>query len=188
MPLQYWDYLRKTRPRVHRLCGYVAFTCSLILAITGIAFIPRKLSWSNPTFVFHRVYGVPLIPSFNLGLIAGAFPAMMITGSRAFYLAYRRRISEHRKWATYHGIAGYLISLERVFVLVVSTFGRFLNSCKPLQDFLGSNKIKTLEEISDAERAAFAWAMWAAIFSAAAWYYHVVQRALPPSSKSKAKA
>lgn len=185
MPLQYWDYLRKRAPRIHRLCGYTAFACSLLLSITGILFIPFDLSWSNPMFELHKVYGIPLIPSFNLSLVTVAFPATMITGFRALYLARKRRFAEHRRWTTYHGISGYLISLQRVNILITFLFGAILNASKELQATLGSYRIKTIPQKSDAERAAFALTTWGAMIIAAGWVYHVKR---PTAIYSKVKA
>lgn len=187
MPLQYWDYLRKKTPRLHRLCGYTAFTCSFILSISGILFIPFDLSWSNPMFKMHKVYGLPLIPSSNLGLATIAFPAMMVTGFRALYLARQRRFAEHRRWTTYHGIAGYLISIERVNILITFAFGYILNASNYLQKALGSNRLKTIPQKSDAELAAFAWTVWAAIFVPAGWALYLRRANDTPLIKAKVK-
>jgi hypothetical protein len=189
MPLQYWDGLRRSRPALHRVCGYTAFVCAFILAISGLGFMVRQptLSWSNPAFTMHRIYGLPILPSFNTYAIVFASPALLITMCRALYLARNRRFAEHRRWAVLHGIAGYIISLQRVWMLIVNFLGNILAKSPRAQELLGTNKIRGLLAISEAEKAAFALTVWGAGMTCAVWVWHLY-RSNPTSSSSKKNA
>lgn len=173
MPLQYWDPFRRARPALHRFTGYMAAFCSLLLTITGLAFIPAKLSYSAPIFTMHYMHGIPLFPSFNFSLVFLAAPAMLITGTRAIYLARHKRFAEHRRWAVYHGISGYVISLQRVWILLFNAFGAILASTPELQRLLGTNRVRTLAAKSDAEMAAFAFTTYAAGITSVLWVLYI---------------
>jgi hypothetical protein len=185
MPLQYWDSFRKARPTLHRFTGYIAASCSLLLTITGLAFIPAKLSYSAPIFTIHYMHGYPLFPSFNFSLVFFAAPAMLITGSRAIYLARNKRFVEHRRWAVYHGISGYVISLQRVWMLIFNAFGVILNNTPELQRYLETDLVRSVAARSDAEMAAFAFTTYAAGLTSLIWYLYIIRQ---NASKGQAKA
>ena len=188
MPLQYWDSLRKARPALHRFCGYVALSCALVLGISGLAFIPRRLSWSNPVWTMHRVYGIPVLPSFDAFLVLFASPSLLFTLFRALSLARQKRFAEHRRWAVLHGISGYLISLQRVMMVLFNIFGQVLAAAPALQRALGTDSIKSTAAISEAEKAAFSATLWAGGVLAALWALSVMrQGGMLAGSKSKAK-
>jgi hypothetical protein len=173
MPLQYWGTLRKSRPTLHRFTGYIALSCSLILTLSGLAFIPRQLAFSKPILAMHYIHGIPVFPSFNFGAVFFAAPAMLITGLRAIYLARHKRFAEHRRWAVYHGIAGYFISFQRVWMLLVGVFGTILSNAPKLQALLQTDRVMTLRAKSDAELAAFAFTTWAGGLTSIAWVLYV---------------
>lgn len=172
MPLQYSNNLRKSRPRIHRFTGYIAFTCSFTLALSGIAFIPRNLSFSDPIFNMHHVHGIPLFPSSNFALLFILSPAMVITGIRALYLAKNRRFDQHRQWAMYHGMIGYAIPLQRFYLLLSRIVGEILSNSPIFQESLGINQIKSVHLKSDAERAVFSATVWIGITSSLTWFIY----------------
>lgn len=174
MPLQYWDTFRKRYPAIHRFCGYVVAICSLTLSLSGLAFIPQDLSYSAPTFTLHRIYGYPILPTFNAGAIVIS-PILLYTGARAVYLARQKRFAEHRTWAVYHGITGYLISIQRVWMIIVNIFGVILHNSSHFQQFFQTNHLRGLKAISDSEQSAMAFTAWAAGFTSLAWYLYVRQ-------------
>lgn len=174
MPLQYWDSFRKQYPAVHRICGYAVALCATVLSFSGLAFIPWELSYSASTFTLHTIYGYPILPTFNAGGIAVA-PVLLYTGVRAVYLARHKRFAEHRRWTVYHGITGYLISIQRVWMIVVNILGAILDKSVALQRFLGTDQLHGLKTISDSELSAMAFTTWAAIFTSLGWWYYLHQ-------------
>ncbi|UZJ54691.1 hypothetical protein CBS101457_004011 [Exobasidium rhododendri] len=186
MPLQYWDTLRKSRPDLHRLCGYVVFSCSFILSVSGAMFIPRNLSWSEPFFHLHHVFGLPVLPTFDAFLLIFAFPLLLLTLVRALYLARNKRYAEHRRWAVYHGISGYVISIQRAWMLIVNACGHFIQQSSFLRRLLSIDEFSSMASISRAEKSAFAFTTWAAGLTCAVWFVYLYRRnLLPVAEKAK---
>jgi hypothetical protein len=119
-------------------------------------------------------------------LLVFASPMLLLTLFRALYLARKKRYAEHRRWAVLHGISGYVISLQRVWMLIVNGIGLIISQIPSLQSFLATDQLTDLASISRAEKSAFAFTTWAAGLTCAVWVAVLYYRNYSPSaSKSK---
>lgn len=80
-PFQLWGGLRRARPRLHRVLGYVSALSILLAGLGALAFLPWFLGslWAATGFA--------LLAMAWIGVTA-----------RAVWLARARRLAEHRDW------------------------------------------------------------------------------------------
>lgn len=171
IPLQHIKSIRQKYPALHRYSGRLAILASFSLAISGILFSPLKLAYTAPTFHIHRLrigYGdekrtVLAWPTFDFGIwiLGGAFlfPTLFtIQTARA------KKYKEHQKWAKLLTIIGYIVPLQRVFMLFLNVlaFGILPHLSPSQKSFFGCSDNLSVSAKAAAEKAGFAWTAWTA--------------------------
>jgi hypothetical protein len=113
IPFQLNPVFRKTRPRVHRICGY-AFIASSLLMTLGIAIILKR------GLLFERFFDdlPPREQPTELWLVG---LAIYFAGTAMYALkcAMERRFLSHQRWIIRHVAAGMWVALQRVLIVVV---------------------------------------------------------------------
>lgn len=173
VPSQHVARFRTLSPATHRRLGYVGLACSLVLALSGIAFVPAKLAYTHKSFthvhVLLRIGRVPVLvcPTFAASLVP-LFVAQLYCTFKTAAAARRRDIPAHKYWATALTGVGYAVPLQRVCMLAVMSLGGVL-ACLPRHVQALVNVPTHPQDIVDAERAAFALTAWVA-FGCAAFF------------------
>ncbi|KAK0664202.1 hypothetical protein DIS24_g491 [Lasiodiplodia hormozganensis] len=166
MPFQHVDSLRARFPAMHRRNGYLVLSLSLLLSLGGFWILNRNMSHTHREFYhIHTVIKgkyIPLLtwPTFESSLWFLA-PAYFYSLFRTAETARAREWVRHRKWAVFHTIAAYTITLQRVNVVVCMVAGWAMHLLVPERvqhEVLGVPA--THEGKAAAELAAFAWTAW----------------------------
>lgn len=167
IPLQHNQSIRQSFPVIHRICGRMTILASFSLAISGLLFSPYKMAYSAPLFHLHRFKinqrTILAWPTFDLGVwILGAL--FFVPTLKTIQTARAKRFEEHRYWAKMLTVTGYVVPLQRVFLLLINFLGfGILPHLSPSQkSFLGCPDTLSISAKSAAEKAAFAWTTWAA--------------------------
>jgi len=125
-------------------------------------------------FHLHSLYGIRLPffawPTFAASLFVLGVPYLvslykMVAAARA------RRFEEHRKWAVLHTISGYTIAIERLISAGINGIARVMHI---LPDWIKIDWLDfptTTSKIIDAEVAALAWTVAAALAIVGVWAY-----------------
>lgn len=133
-------------------------------------FSPYKLVFTAPAFHLHRLrvgfddqkYTILFWPSFDFGIwIIG--PAFLIPAFFTIKTARAKKFEDHRYWAKVLTIFGYVVPLQRVFMILLNIVGfGILPYLTPAQkSFFGCPDDLSISAKSAAEKAGFAWTTWA---------------------------
>lgn len=171
IPLQHIKVIRQKYPAVHRFSGRLAILASFSLGLSGMLFSPLKLAYTAPLFHIHRLrigtgnqkYTILAWPSFESGIwiLGGIFLILSILTIQS---ARAKRYEEHRKWAKILTLTGYIVPLQRVFMLVLNVlgFGILPQLSKNQKEFFNCPDTLSVSAKSAAEKAGFAWTTWTA--------------------------
>lgn len=184
-PLQHVRRIRVQRPKVHRILGYTAATLSLILTISGLALPLRRLSYSHPNF-FHlhtlRIGGPKTRPLLAWPTFDAALPIIGIllpwTLFHTIKHARAKQFVEHQRWATLHTLVGYIVPLQRAYIVAFQLGGHIL--------FHLPQHLK--DKIAVPVKGPEAWAAEQASFALTTWFAlgHILIRiALAPSTSNQ---
>ncbi|PWN36505.1 uncharacterized protein FA14DRAFT_186718 [Meira miltonrushii] len=153
------------------LCGRLAILASFSLGISGILFSPLKLAYTAPTFHIHKLrigygdqkYTVLAWPTFDFGIwiLGGAF---LIPTLFTIQTARAKKFREHQQWAKLLTIIGYIVPLQRVFMLFLNVlaFGILPHLSSAQKSFFGCPDSLSVPAKAAAEKAGFAWTSWTA--------------------------
>lgn len=89
-----WRYIRARRVRPHRRCMVSAFVCSMLFLTSYLTRFALSGHQIYPGTGWDRDFYLVLLGSHVT--LAALVPLL---ASRTLYLAWRRRISSHRRWA-----------------------------------------------------------------------------------------
>ncbi len=177
MPLQFIAKLRRSYPTIHRISGYTALTCSLVLIASGLAFVPRNMSFGphppQSLTTLHKMGPLPIyFGTFDHALVV---VSILMLGTLVPTLQYARQrdFARHRQWAIYHAMSGYVIPLQRWGMLTVSATGGVLHQLRKMH-VLSEKTMAWLQlpanmsrkRMEAAEMAGFAFTTWLALFYA----------------------
>ncbi|OAR02971.1 hypothetical protein LLEC1_07106 [Akanthomyces lecanii] len=171
MPLQHSEKLRKKWPVFHRKMGYIILSLSLVLSMTGYVFLVKKHTYSHENiFHMHSIRNFPIKwPTFDFATwLLG--PPYWITLYKTAATARAKNFVQHRKWAVLHTLWAYIISAERLGVLVIYAIGFAVSSFPQdlVHEYLGVGY--TNEEMAEAELAVFALANPMAVGFVFSWW------------------
>jgi hypothetical protein len=123
VPIQLHPTLRKTRPRFHRISGYVFILTSLVMGAGVFIILKRDLLFEN----YFDVDEPDILPTKPfLGLLAVYF---MGTALAALKSARDRKFTAHRKWIIRHIASGIWVALQRV---LLGTVFQVIYSARPV--------------------------------------------------------
>jgi hypothetical protein len=113
IPFQLHPVFRKTRPRLHRIFGYVFIASSLLMSL-GIAIILKR------GLLFVRFFD-DLTPSKQPTELSVVVLAVYFAGTAIYALrcAMKRRFVSHQRWIIRHVASGMWIAIQRILVLTV---------------------------------------------------------------------
>lgn len=175
--MQHSQTIRRNNLPFHRLTGYIVILLSIDLGLAGYYMSSQGLVITHRDWYhIHSLYGTPIPipllfwPTFN--------SAIAILGVFYFYSLYKllvtvrgHKIESHRRWAVFHSMTGYAISIERLMTILVSTVGWVLHFLpQDVQD--GWLKLpRDVESKAEVEMSALAWTLTAAGVIVATWAY-----------------
>lgn len=171
MPLQHVDRLRRRWPALHRGSGYVVLSGSLLLSATGYWLLAKHMAHThdNPLHV-HSLSGFSPVgwPTFEATLWALG-PIYLYSLVKTAATARARDLGGHRRWAVFHTMVAYVISLERLSLLLSYVAGWVLALWPKdeVHQYLGIED--TLEAKAEAERDVFALANVTAFSMVVCW-------------------
>ncbi|KAJ3498228.1 hypothetical protein NLG97_g1298 [Lecanicillium saksenae] len=177
IPLQHSEYLRRWYPMLHRRSGYMVMLLSTELAITGYYMSSQGLVTTHPQWHhIHALYNtripLPLLwwPTFDVAIvILGVFYFLSLF--KLYTSIRRKKIEAHRRWAVFHSMTGYAISIERFIAALVLIFGWLLTK---LPDSIQHKWLRLPRDVDgklEVEVSALAWTLTAAGTTVAAWTY-----------------
>lgn len=173
--MQHSQLIRRNNLQFHRLTGYIVILLSIDLGLAGYymssqGFVTTHKNWYH----IHSFYGTPLpIPLLFWPTFDGAIAFL---GVFYFYSLYKllvtirgHKIESHRRWAVFHSMTGYAISIERLVTMLVFTAGWILHFLpQDIQD--GWLRLpQDVEGKVEVEMSALAWTLAAAGVIVAAW-------------------
>lgn len=179
IPLQHTASLRRRRPDLHRTGGWIVIGLSTILGLAGYYMqLGGMVTTHEKWYHIHtlQLQGMTLLawPTFSvatglLGIVYFGSLAKLIMAIRA------GDVPSHSRWATFHSMTGYAISIERIAVLIVFALGCALHL---LPDHVGTwlGLPKDPEGMYHVELAALAWTLSVAGGVVAGWSYWVFGR------------
>lgn len=170
----------------HRLNGYAALTVSLIQTISGIVFLISGYTYTHENILQIHYLSIggkwvpPFFwPTFEAGLWAYA-PIFVFTLVRTVQTARAKKLSQHRKWAVLHSIAGYVIAINRLNLTVVLAWGHLLAYLPArLKDYL-SGSPRSVTDVVELEVSAFAGAAAYAYVICGVWAVKQVRKRKTP--------
>ncbi|MFQ5697171.1 MAG: DUF420 domain-containing protein [Myxococcota bacterium] len=89
-----WRYIRARRVRSHRACMISAFACSILFLASYLTRLALCGHHPYPGTGWDREFYLVLLASHVI--LAALVPGL---ACRTLYLAWRRRLSSHRRWA-----------------------------------------------------------------------------------------
>lgn len=174
------------------IAGWLVTISAITLSISGSLLPLFNLSYSDPDLWHLHYLLIPTqvlpflsspiylpFPTFNLGL--KALPPLQLIPLYKAIQAVRveKDISKHKYWMTIHTIGGYLISLQRVTMIVSMSIGWLLAALpKDLHSQIASafNFPKELDDprVWEIERSAFSLTAWVAAIWAGLWFWNLL--------------
>lgn len=126
-PLQFNYRLRNKQRALHRASGYVFFSLSALLDLSGFTMIAVRFSYSHPDR-WTLLFG--LLPTFDVALtilgVLFAFPLVL-----ALRGALKRNFDLHRLWVIVHVGVGLTIPYQRVFMYTQFSLSNILSRWAP---------------------------------------------------------
>jgi hypothetical protein len=129
VPIQLHPTLRKTRPRLHRLSGYVFILTSLSMGAGVFLILQRDLLFENYFDVVDDKTPDMFPSKCFLGLFAVYF---MGTALAALHSARDRRFAAHQKWIIRHIASGIWIAVQRVLLSTVVQALYYSSASRPV--------------------------------------------------------
>lgn len=133
IPLQLHPTLRKTRPRLHRVSGYVFILTSLVMGAGVFLIIKRDLLFEN----YFDVDKPDIFPSKPFLILLTFY--FMGTSLAALKSARDRKFAAHEKWIVRHISSGIWVALQRV---LISTVYQAIHSSRPVSPEKQKNAFK----------------------------------------------
>lgn len=181
--MQHSESIRRRYPGFHRQSGYTVILLSAELAIAGFYMSSQSLvtthaKWYHIHSFYNTKLPIPLLswPTFNVAIaILGVFYFLSLY--KLYASIRRKKIESHRRWAVFHSMTGYAISIERLIAAAVLGIGWLLSTLpERVQDewlFLP----RDIDGKLRVEVSALAWTLMAAGATVAAWTYSEWARA-----------
>ncbi|KAJ6783331.1 hypothetical protein PWT90_08682 [Aphanocladium album] len=177
IPAQHSQYIRRWYPGFHRRSGYMVILLSIELAVAGYYMSSQGLVTTHPNWYHvHTFYStkipLPLLwwPTFNVSItILGLFYFLSLY--KLYSSVRMKRLEAHRRWAVFHSMTGYAISIERFIAVIVLGFGWLLTT---LPDTFQTQRLRLPKDIDgklEVEVSALAWTLTAAGATVALWTY-----------------
>ena len=115
IPFQLYSPLRKNRPTLHRVLGYIFFLSSIAMAIGIVIIVKRQLLFTN-FFPDVPPSNEPIpteVAVTSLGLY------FVFTILNAIRYALKRQFDLHQRWIIRHVASGMWIAIQRILLLTV---------------------------------------------------------------------
>ncbi|KAF5120216.1 hypothetical protein E5D57_013567 [Metarhizium anisopliae] len=189
IPLQHSQSIRQRLPTFHRGAGYMVVLLSIELGLAGYYLSSRGMVTTHEKWYHvHSFYGarlpIPLLvwPTFDFSIgVLGVF--YFVSLFKLFTAIRAQKVELHRRWAVFHSMTGYAISIERLIAVLVIALGWVLHSMP--------GHFKTWLQLPldrdgkmEVELSALAWTLAAAGITVAAWAYKEFAKVRLTESKS----
>lgn len=115
-PLQLHPTLRKTRPKLHRVSGYVFLGIALVMTVGFFIILDRDLLFENFFDIPEEEESikVPMKPFLSLLMLYFAGTALA-----AIWAAKNKKFALHRTWIIRHIASGIWVSMQRFLLMTV---------------------------------------------------------------------
>lgn len=169
--------MRRRWPKFHRRSGYIVILLSIELAVAGFYMSSQGLvtthsNWYHMHTLYNTKVPLPLLwwPTFDVAIaVLGVFYFLSLY---KLYVSIRsKKIEAHRRWAVFHSMTGYAISIERLIASLVLGFGWALHT---LPERVQRDWLRLPRDINgklEVEVSALAWTLTAAGSAVALWTY-----------------
>lgn len=177
IPLQHSTAVRRSNPNLHRYSGYMVILLSIELGLVGYYMSSQGMVTTHENWYhihsFYNVYiPLPLLwwPTFDVAIaILGIFYFLSLY--KLFIAIRARRIESHRRWAVFHTMTGYAISIERLIAVLVLALGWGLHILPHNFQDEWLRLPRSIDDKLEVELSALAWTLTAAGMAVAAWAY-----------------